>query len=174
MKIQTFRCPKAGNPKLRKDFSMSAVVICDDLAFAASAGATLGRVGGRGDVNVQWKTKFWSINALNEAELAKKALLDALDAHLILFPARCAQSLPDWVFDWLNQWATLRRLRDAAIGVMADECPAELVKLKPLLSFARMHDLAIVVDEQRLSRIEAVGFAEDISNPCYRCFGIND
>jgi hypothetical protein len=153
--------------------SMSAVIICDDLVFRARAAATLERVGQRDELNVHWKTIFWPINALNEKELAKKALVDSLDAHLILFPARCAQSLPHWVFDWLDRWATMRTIRDAALGIMADENVPERTKLTPLISFARTHDLTVIVDEQK-RKVSGIGFADIGPNPCYRSFGINE
>src|SRR6185369_11480585 len=123
----------------RAPLCMSAVVICDDLAFRASAASALARVGGHVDVNVQWTTIFWPINALNEVSLAEKALVEASSAQIILFSARCARSLPHWVFDWLGRWATRRSIRDAALGIMADERPAELGKLTPpeLSQFAR-------------------------------------
>ena len=73
---------------------MRAVIVCDDFAFAATAAATLARVGHQAGVNVQWTTKCWPMNALSDAMLAENALEETLDAHLIVFPARCAQSLP--------------------------------------------------------------------------------
>lgn len=154
--------------------SMRAVIICDDLVFSARAAEALERVGQRNEVNVRWKTIFWPINILNEKELAKKALVDSLDAHLILFPARCAHSLPWWVFDWLNRWAVLRIVRDAAVGIIADEQASEPAKLTPLVRFARMHDLTVIVDERKRSEFTRLGFADLVSNPSDRSFGINE
>jgi hypothetical protein len=147
---------------------MSAVIICDDLVFRARAAATLERVGQRDEVNVRWKTIFWPINALNEKELAKKALVDSMDAHLILFPARCAHSLPHWVLDWLDRWAIRRLVPDAAVAIIADDQTSEPAKLTPLIRFARMHGLTVIVDEQKSPERAATGFAAGVSVPSYR------
>lgn len=152
---------------------MSAVIICDDLAFSANAAATLKRVGQQDQVNIRWKTIFWPMNALNEKDLAEKALIDSLDAHLILFPARCAQALPHWVLDWLDSWAKLRTIREAALGVMADERVAEFSKLTPLLRLAHLHDLTVLVDPQRPPE-RAQGFVEAAPRPDFRHSGINE
>src|SRR5262249_3372323 len=100
------------------DLAMKAVVICDDFAAVTDVAKTLARVGQQAGVNVQWATKSWAINALNDASLARKALLEAFDAHLILFPAQCAKSPPAWLFDWLSRWAALRVIDNAALGVI--------------------------------------------------------
>jgi hypothetical protein len=120
---------------------MKAIIICDDLAFAVSAASTLSRVGRRVDVSVQWTKIFWPINALSEPALAKQALTEASDAQLILFPARCAESLPEWIFDWLNRWVPVRTNSDSAIGIMNDGHISELRKplTVELSRFAREH-----------------------------------
>src|SRR5262245_31761870 len=144
--METLSMSKGRKFRSPETLVMSAIIICDDLAFRARVAETLTRVGRRDDVNVRWRTIFWPINALNEESLANRALADAVDAHLILFPARCAQSLPDWVFDWLNRWATSRTVRDAAVGIMADEHASDLANLAPVTRFARTHDLTVITD----------------------------
>jgi len=170
MKTRSAKRKSCGPPSL----ALSAVIICDDLVFRANAAATLERLGLRDEVNVRWKTIFWPINALNEKELAKKALVDSLDAHLILFPARCAHSLPHWVFDWLSRWVELRTIRDAALGIMADEHAAEFPKLTPLIRFARMHDLTVIVDQQRVLELAAPDLTGVAPSPACQRFGINE
>jgi hypothetical protein len=128
---------------------MRAVIICDDIAFAAKANATLRRVGYQAGVGVQWSVKCWPLNALNDTALAEQALAETLDAHLILFPARCAQSIPSWVCNWLERWAALRKIQTAALGVISDG--SELTKeVDPELSrIIRQHDLSFIIDEER-------------------------
>ena len=172
---------------------MTAIILCDDLAFTARAESALARVGGTANVNVRWTTIIWPINALNEGPLAEKALVEALEARLILFPARCAQSLPHWVFGWLGRWAKLRSDRDAAIGIMCDYA-TDVGKPTPpeLFRFVRKHGLNLIVDEQQpLSnprRVFAVppierdpvpplsdgSWTAFVSKSCYRAFGINE
>jgi len=138
------RIPCASN-----DLIMKAVIICDDFAFAAKANATLRRVGYKAGVDVQWSVKCWPVNALNDTALAEKALAETLDAHLIVFPSRCAQSIPSWVCNWLERWAEQRTIRSAAFGVISDG--TELTKeVDPELSrFIRQRDLNFIIDEER-------------------------
>jgi hypothetical protein len=128
---------------------MKAVIICDDSAFVTNARSTLARVGRQVGINVQWTTKSWRINALSESALAQQTLVEASDAHLILFPEYQARSLPVWVFDWLRRWAACRTVRDAALGVIKDGDAAEFATpaFSDLSRFVREHDLSFIVDE---------------------------
>jgi hypothetical protein len=131
---------------------------------------------------------------LNESALAKKALFEALDAHLILFPENRAWPLPSTAFDWLNRWAARRTVQDAGLGVIKDGNAAQLTRslVPELSSFVRQHGLSFIVNEgppvknpmrvlvhfqreQQVALPEAqpylVGLATGGS---YRGFGIND
>lgn len=131
-------------------FPMKAVILSDDPDFALYATACLARVGRQARVNVQWTTKVWPINALNDSALKQSALEEASDAHLILLPESRAQSLPSCVFDWLRHWAVIRTVRDAAIGIVKDKpnlrnsVPAS----STLAKLAQEHDLTIILDEE--------------------------
>ena len=128
---------------------MNAVIICDDFAFAAKANATLRRVGHQAGVGVRWSVKCWPVNALNDTALAEQVLAETLDAHLIVFPARLAQSLPSWVFDWLRRWATGRTIKDAGLAAIRHENTAELAKeaFPELCRFLREHGLRFIGDQ---------------------------
>ena len=186
--------PKKIKPCESVQFPMKAVIICDNLAFAANAASILARVGRQAAVNVRWTTKTWPMNALSESALAEQALVETLDAHLILFPEGQAQTLPPWVFDWLGSWAARRIVQDAALGVIKDgntigggtvACPA-------LADFAQKLGLSCIVDKEpagknsmRLpvrfpqERIMALHVPQTnsvtLAMPCsHRNFGINE
>ena len=185
--------PNIRKPHASDDFLMKAVIICDDFAFAAKANATLRRVGYRAGVNVRWTIKCWPVNALNETTLAKQALDETLDAHLIVFPSQRAQSLPSWVFSWLERWAARRHVQAAALGVISDSNAADLTKpVCPELSrFVQQHDLNLIIDGDRaqdavklfigfscerevplpIARAGVVNFATPNS---FRAYGINE
>ena len=173
---------------------MKAVILCDDFAFTAHAAAALSRVGGQADLNVQWTTTCWPIDALKESALAEKALVEASDAHLILVPEHRVHSLPSWVFDWLSRWALHRTVRDAALGVVNAGNTAQLTEptFPELSRFVREHSLTFIPAESPQAR-DPVG----VSDPCshervvdlpvaqtylaglaarnpYRAFGINE
>jgi hypothetical protein len=143
---------KKTNPSCQPALIMRAVILGDDFAFTAHAAAALARVGRQADINVQWTTKCWPVNALNELAFAEKALVEALDAHLILFPENRAQSLPLQVLDWLSRWAARRTVQDAGLGVIKDGNAAQFTtSIVPELSrLARKHGLSFIVDKSSL------------------------
>ena len=138
------------NPRIpctSNDLIMKAVIICDDFAFAAKANATLRRVGYQAGIGVQWSVKCWPVNALNDTALAEKALAETLDAHLIVFPARCARSIPSRVCNWLERWAEQRSIQTAALGVINDSTEPTKEVDPELSRFIRQHDLNFIIDE---------------------------
>ena len=72
---------------------MKATIFCDDSAFAANARALLRRVGNRPGVNVRWRIRTWPVSALHRASVSERALLESLDAHLVVLPGKHAGSL---------------------------------------------------------------------------------
>jgi hypothetical protein len=107
-------------PRRSSDSNMKAVIIYDDLPSATKAYATLQRVGLRPEVRVCWTITLWRVDIMKEATVAKNALLDAQDAHLIVFAGRSAQSIPSRLRHWLERWAALRRIPNAAVAVIPD------------------------------------------------------
>jgi hypothetical protein len=173
---------------------MKAVIICDDIAFAAKADATLRRTGHREDIHIQWVLKYWLANALRGTSLAEKALVEALDAHLIVLPSRDAEFVPSWLLDWLNRWAERRQIQDAAFGFLPDSnAAAPTQSVCPELSILiRKHGLNIIMDRAVASResttlpfrfsdegeislpIRRESFANPIRHYSYRGMGINE
>ncbi len=173
---------------------MKAVIICDDFAFVAQANAKLQRVGRRPDVRAQWTVKSWPVNALNQKTMAEKALLEAADAHLIIVPAGRAHTFPPWLRHWLERWAALRQIPEAALAVMGDVPRTDSkVPISPeLASFVQKNGLNFISDEgavaingmkldERLRReralprpIEPSRFGDAPTSDCFRMVGINE
>jgi len=173
---------------------MKAVIICDDIAFAAKADATLRRTGRPDDIQIQWIVKYWPTSALHGDALAEKALVEALDAHLIVLAARDAEFVPSWLFDWLNRWAKQRQIQDAALGFLGDSnATGPTQSLCPALSILiRDHGLNIIMDRAVASRestkipfrfsdegeislpVVRESFVNPIRRHSYRGMGINE
>jgi len=133
---------------------MKAIIICDDSAFAAKSRVLLRRVGDRPGVNVRWAIKTWPVNALLDPGLSERALLGGADAHLVVIPGKHAQSLSSHLRVWLNRWAALRQLRDAAVGVIGDDDDSGAiidVSLELRLLVQR-HGLSLIHDEAAVSK----------------------
>jgi hypothetical protein len=173
---------------------MKATILCDDSKFATQARALLRRVGDRAGISVRWAIKTWPVNALHHASLSERALLESADAHLIVIPGNHARSLSSHLSGWLNRWASLRELGDAAVGVIDDDTDSVAlngVSLELRLLVQR-HGLNLIHDEGPLTKGAtklAVRFPPKEKHPLpikfahmpqtgsldvFRGFGIND
>lgn len=125
---------------------MKALVLHDDFTLAAKAEATLQRAMACADAAARWTVISAPINALRQP--AARILVEALDAHLIVFAGNSAQLLPRWVYQWLERWADMRRVADAGLAVMDNERQFSFGDVAPELSrFASKHQLTFIVDE---------------------------
>ena len=150
-------------------------------------------MGCRPGVNIRWAIKNWPINALHHASLSERALLESADAHLIIIPGKDARSLSSHLNNWLNRWAALRELGDAAVGVIGDdtESVARTDVSLALRLLVQRHGLNLIHDEAPRSKGTklSVRFAQKESHPlpiklahlpeigsldAFRGFGIND
>jgi hypothetical protein len=131
---------------------MKATILCDDSSFAAKARALLRRVGGRPMVNVRWAIKTWRVDALHHPRLSEKALSESADAHLIIIPAKHARALSTHLRAWLNRWAVLRQLRDAAVAVIDDAASRSVVTevCLELMLLVERHGLNLIHDKLAL------------------------
>jgi hypothetical protein len=127
---------------------MKAVLICDDFAFAARANTSLRRAGFCAGAKVQWTIQCWPVNALNQAAIAEKILVESADAHLIVIPGRRAQSTPLWLQEWLERWAAVRQIPDAAVAVIEDGDHTDLTNpvSRELTSLVQKHGLNLITD----------------------------
>src|SRR5271163_4397673 len=100
-----------------QDSIMKALVIYEDFACAERANAALQYSAQNADVSVQWNIRPWRVDMLKFPPAAEEALTEAMDAHLIVFVGRRAQSLSFWLQDWLEHWAKYRQIKDAALAV---------------------------------------------------------
>ncbi len=173
------------------DLIMKSVIICDDLAFVAKAGATLQRVGCRLDASARWNIKSWPVNALKQAAMAEKTLIGAADAHLIVIQARHAHFLPFTLRVWLEGWAALRQIQDAALAVIDDGIDTGITKtVSPELTrFVRKHGLNFIIAEGAVAKdatkrfacerelplpVKGSRFASAVACDSFRGFGINE
>jgi hypothetical protein len=90
---------------------------------------------------------------------------ESFDAHLIVLSARSAHSLPAWVLDWLERWATLRIIQSAALGVLKEGNSTDPMNpVCPELSrFIRRHHLNFIIDEGHVEK-DAVKLLMDFVN----------
>ena len=103
-----------------RDTVLKALIIYDDVPRAANTSAILHRVAHHADMAVNWEIRPWRLNMLKPPATAGLALRDAADAHLIVFAVRRVNKLHVWLMNWLERWATLRQMPDAALALLGD------------------------------------------------------
>src|SRR6267378_1405792 len=125
---------------------MKALIIYEDFNRAAKAIATLQRAAHHADATLEWDIWPWRLDMLKLPSMAAEALMEAIDADLIVLVGCCAQSILVWLPDWLEQWAIRRHIEDAALSVIRDRTSGGFAaQAAPELSrFAARHGLSFI------------------------------
>ena len=121
-------------------------MIYDDLTSAKEAATTLKRAAHRAKIGVGWDLKAWRLDILKLPLAGDEALLEAADAEMIAFAEPRASSLPSWLKEWLECWANLRQIGNAALIVLSDG-DGDLGRSAVQFSrFARSHGLRLLLE----------------------------
>jgi hypothetical protein len=128
---------------------MKALIVYDDFTSAVRAKAILQRVASDPKETVRWNVSPWRMDMLKLSITADTALADALDARLIVLALCNARSLPNWLVGWLDRWALLRHIPEAALALLDDGsadalCPSTAPELS---RFAGRHGLSFIFDD---------------------------
>src|SRR5688572_21990179 len=99
-----------------REMRLKALLIYDDFEFVANATTLLDLMSPPSDraeaKDVGWNVKSYRLAALNQKPSADSALMEALDADLVVLAIRNTETLPAWMTDWLESWATRRKFED--------------------------------------------------------------
>jgi hypothetical protein len=147
--------------ELAFEATMNAVIIYDDLDIAAKAQAALERAAHRADEALLWTVELLRLDMLILPPTAEAALREAAEAHLVVLGVRQAQLLPDWLLDWLEQWATRRQIQDAALALF-DGGKGDTLSAPPapeLSQFAERHGLSFIFGDVGPTEDESAVFA---------------
>jgi hypothetical protein len=141
----SFACPTRCKTKHP---TMKALIVYDDATCAATTNAILHRAADRAEISVKWDIRPWRLNMLSFTPTVEEAMSDAADAHLIVFAIRNTRSLPTWLMSWLERWAALRQIPDAALATIGYGSPdAQLQQSTPnLVQFARRFGLGFIFE----------------------------
>ena len=129
---------------------MKALIIYDDFTAAARAGAALQHATWSANVTTDWDIRPWRTDVLRVASAADEALIEALDADLIVFAGSGAYSLPAWLEEWLKRWVMRREIEDVALGVIRDTNAGTLAvpAVPQLCRFAARHGLSLILEKE--------------------------
>jgi hypothetical protein len=128
---------------------MKALMIYDDFAGAARAGAALQNATWSANVSADWDIRPWRTDVLRVASAADEALIEAADADLIVF-AGSAYSLPTWLKEWLKRWVRRREIKDVALAMIRgmDEGTFAVPAIAQLSRFAARHGLSFILGKE--------------------------
>jgi hypothetical protein len=186
--------PKLDIIHVPDNLKLKAVILCDELDFAANAAAMLHRVRSSAGADVNWTVECWPVNAFDEAAFAERAVIEALDAFLIVVPSRHVQYPKFFLLEWLRRWAALRHVHEAALGIMTerDAAPVEFPIHPELSALVKWHGLTLISssspyspdpgnvlihftgERQMLLPVEQRHFVYAEARWSYRGFGINE
>src|ERR1700677_3691890 len=149
-----------------QDSTMKALIIYDDFASVMKANSSLQSSAAYPNVNVQWSIRPWRVDMLKFPPTAEEALMDAIDAHLIVFAGRSAHSFPVWLQDWLEHWVKCRQIEGAALAVIgAGNSETPLSPQPDLTQFARRHGLTVIFDDRGALNNGSPHIAESLHQP---------
>ena len=137
---------KHKKPSTRRQGTMKALIIYDDVDSAERAIGILRRAASLARVHSQWDIKPWRVGLLRLPIAAEKALLEAVDADAIVFADLRGSRLPTWLKDWLMHWGVRREPGEPALVVTCASPPTEPSGVShELLSFAAQNNLDLIV-----------------------------
>ena len=126
--------------------TLRTLMIYDDLTSAKEAATTLKRAAHRAKIGVGWDLKAWRLDILKLPLAGDEALLEAADAEMIAFAGPRASSLPSWLKEWLECWASLRQVSDAAVAVVGERDQDFDRTAVRFSRFAKSHGLGLLVE----------------------------
>lgn len=146
--------PKFYRPPNPAAFVVKALIIYDDFDLAARASITLRRAAKYSNSDILLHLKVWRTDVMRLRPTHELAMLDAIDAQLIIFALNPAAKLPDGLLEWLDQWAEQRQIPDATLAAVSHENSPELS------IFAHRHGLNFIVDAQPARKNDSALFAK--------------
>ena len=146
---------------------MKALILYLDFTAASAANAAMQNSADRPDISVQWHIRPWRVDMLKYPSTAKKSLIDATDAHLIVIAGHCAHEAPFSLLRWLESWAGNRQVENAALAAIGcQEGDSLATQIVPeLCQFARQHGLGLITDGAAMLESEFSPLGRDPSEP---------
>ena len=110
----------------------------------------LQRAARKADATFRWTIRPWKSDILRLPPGADEALMEAIDAHLIVVAGYRAQTLPSWLNSWLERWAACRKIKSAALAVIRDQRSETLLTsaMRELFQLAVRHGLDFIANRE--------------------------
>lgn len=133
--------------------SLKTVVLYDDFGAGLKARQLLGRAADHAHWEGDVTNTFWRFDVMSEPRVARDALYRSMDADMVFLAAEHAEYPPEWLLEWLEIWASTRRIRDAALAAWCHGAKRGAVSegIERLRNLAERHGLEWLCAEE-LSR----------------------
>jgi hypothetical protein len=144
--------------------TMNAVIIYDTFDFGAQANAMLKRATRWKDETTLWDVRLWRADLLKMPLAAETALMEAVEAHLIMLAVRHVQSLLPWLMDWLERWALHRLIPEAALALWVGGSAENRLSqtTREFSQFAENHGLSLIFDDNATVEGKSSMFKNDV------------
>jgi hypothetical protein len=123
--------------------ALKAVIIYDDVGYAARAAVSLERAASGADEAMKCDFKLWRLDALRQPTLAAITIAVAVEADLIVF-ALSKTHPPEALLNWLELWSANRRITDVAVTLLGPEADTATALRNELVGFARRRGLVFL------------------------------
>lgn len=140
---------------------MSVMLLYEEFDLATKARGMLTRAMKCADETKWWEVRPWRVDMLAPAGMAARSLAEARNAHLIVLAVRNQADLPPGLLDWLENWAGLRQVTDAALAVLdgGDGFTPSPGAAPELEHLAECHGLSIIFCTADPNQDESQGFS---------------
>jgi len=144
--------------------TMDVMILYDEFSSATKAKAILERATHRSDETMQWRVKLWRSDMLKLPPAADAALVEAAGAHLIVLALGMPKFVSAPLLGWLEKWAALRQVHDAALALFDGANPDVLSApgAPDLRQFAQRHDLGFIFDARDQAGDESSTLADGL------------
>jgi len=123
-----------------------AVVLYSELESGKQAAQLLDRVAARAGVAEGCERTLYRFDVMAEAAVAREALYEARDAHIVLLSAQKVDQPPAWLMEWLEMWAMTRHVKEAVLAAWCRALHTNRLQraIGGLRSLAEQHDLDFI------------------------------
>ena len=138
---------------------MNAVIIYDDRKVGARAYALLERAASRTGEASLWSVCLWQLDQLALPSTAAAALDQAVGAHLIVLALHYQGKSPTGLWGWLESWAGLRKVQDAALTLFDGEEGDTLsaTAIPEMSESAQRHGLSLIPGDSSQTESATLG-----------------
>ena len=128
---------------------MKALLVYEDFASAVKAHSAVRNSAMAAGLDDQWEIVPWRMELLSSSESAAEALVQGLDADLLILAGQLSFSVSPLIEKWIRNWAASRHVANAALGYLQpSDTPSNTSLITELSFLAAEYGLSFIVSEE--------------------------